>query len=162
MQSLWKAVCHSLVVDHEHSQGHAQPSSLSDFVSSLPSSASPLSTQLVSAFHQFFLGSVCQSGPSFQLSSPSSYSSLPPSGFLRHCQVACFSLVSPSLHQRLLFFRLPPSSSPVLPSNVYCFSRPNFPSVLLPIRNLPSFLLCPALYDFALSMSALHLRKPFS
>lgn len=56
-------------VDYDHSQGQAQPSSLSGFVSSFLGSPSLLSTQLVSTSHQFFLRSVSQTDPSF--SSPS-------------------------------------------------------------------------------------------
>ena len=58
---------HWLIVDHACSQGYAQSSSLSGFVSSSLGSPSLLGTQLVSTSCQFFLRSVSWTDPSLQL-----------------------------------------------------------------------------------------------
>ena len=158
-------MCHSLVVDHEHSQGCAQPPSLSGFVSSFTGS-SFLSTQLVSTSHQFFLTSVSWIGPSFQLLAilllrgcSSSHPSLPdshhtllgsllPSGFpwptpeTAFLQAPAFILSSPS-PQHLLLFKARLS--------IMLLSINNFPSLLLPPSSLD---LCPQ-YKCSTSLIAL-------
>ena len=127
---------------HEPSQGSAQPSSLSGFVSSLPGSPSLLSTQLVSTFPQFFLRSVSWTLPSFQLSQPSLYASIPPPP--HSCLTlpgGCVLWVSPGPHHPLLFFRRHSFIISSLPSNVSCFASSNFLPVFLSINNHLSFCL---------------------